>query len=159
MATIKFDNKVAEISFEEGLLQCRLIEGMYPNYESVIPQNNINKMLIDRNLLQSALRRVMPFVDESSKLVKLRIENNNLYLEARDLNFDRSANEMLSCEYTGQPLTIGFNIQSIYEMVQNTVGNEMLLEFSDPSRPGVLTPVEQPENQEMLMLLMPMMLQ
>ena len=157
-ATIKFDEKTAEIVFEDGTLQCRLIEGTYPNYQSVIPQNNPNKIVIDRNTLQSALRRVIPFADESNHLVKLHIENNMINLEAKDFNFEKSAREQVACEYTGTPLNIGFNSASMNEMLQNMYGSDLNIELADPSKPGVITPVEQPEKQELLMLIMPMLL-
>ena len=84
---IKFDNRSAEISFSEGVLSCRLIEGRYPNYNSVIPQNNPNQLTIDRKLLVGALRRVLPFASESSQLVRFHLETGKLVLSSEDIDF------------------------------------------------------------------------
>lgn len=156
--TIKFNNNNAEIAFHDGVLSCRLIEGRYPNYASVIPSDNPNLVTVDRKALISALRRVMPFASESTQLVKLRLEMNNLQLNSEDLDFATSAHEDVLCEYGGVPMSIGFKGSALAEILNNLSSDDVVIELADPSRAGVIRPSEQPENEDVLMLIMPMLL-
>ncbi len=155
---IKFDDRTAEINFSDTVLTCRLIEGKYPNYNSVIPQNNPNKMVIDRKALISALRRVLPFSSESSQLVRLSLTAGKLELSAEDIDFATSAKEQIVCDYTGNAMSIGFKGGSLQEIINNIDSNEFEMQLADPSRAGIVVPAEQPENENVLMLLMPMLL-
>lgn len=155
---IKFDDRSAEVSFADGMLSCRLIEGRYPNYNSVIPQNNPNQLTIDRKALLGALKRVLPFASESSQLVRFHLEAGKLELSSEDIDFYTSAKESLTCEYTGQSMNIGFKGSSLSEILTNLEGDEVLMELADPSRAGIIIPSMQPENEDILMLIMPMLL-
>ena len=156
--TIKFDERNAEINYGDGTITCRLIEGRYPNYNSVIPQNNPNQICIDRVALLSALRRVQPFANDSSNLIRFHIENGVLQLDAEDYDFSKTATEKMSCEYTGQPMSIGFKGSSFIEILSNFDSQEIMIHLADPSRAGLVLPSEQPENQDVLMLMMPMLI-
>ena len=156
--TIKFNNNNAEITFPDGLLSCRLIEGRYPNYASVIPTDNPNIVTVDRKALISALRRVLPFASESTQLIKLRLEMNSLQLNAEDIDFATSAYENVICEYGGVPMSIGFKGSALTEILNNLSSDDVVIELADPSRAGVIRPSEQPENEDVLMLIMPMLL-
>ena len=156
--TIKFNNNNAEITFPDGLLSCRLIEGRYPNYASVIPTDNPNIVTVDRKALISALRRVVPFASESTQLIKLRLEMNSLQLNAEDIDFATSAYEDVICEYGGVPMSIGFKGSALTEILNNLSSDDVVIELADPSRAGVIRPSEQPENEDVLMLIMPMLL-
>jgi DNA polymerase-3 subunit beta len=156
--SIKFNANNAEITFTDGILSCRLIEGRYPNYASVIPTDNPNIVTIDRKAFISALRRVMPFASESTQLIKLRLEMNNLELNSEDLDFATSAREDVACEYGGVPMSIGFKGSALAEILNNLSSDEVIIELADPSRAGVIRPAEQPENEDVLMLIMPMLL-
>ncbi len=155
---IRFDQRSAEISFSEGSLTCRLIEGRYPNYNSVIPQDNPYKITIDRKGLIGALRRVLPFASDSSQLIRFHIENGNLTLNAEDIDFSTSAKENVACEYGGQSMSIGFKGSSMVEILNNLNSDNVIIELADPSRAGVIVPESQPENEDVLMLIMPMLL-
>lgn len=155
---IKFDERNAEIHFADGLLVCRLIEGRYPNYNSVIPQSNPNQLTIDRRLLLSALRRVLPFGSKSSQLVKFKLAAGSLELSSEDIDYATKAHETLACDYAGQNMSIGFKGSSLTEILSNLDGDQVNIELADPSRAGIIVPVEQPENEDVLMLLMPMLL-
>ena len=155
---IQFDSRSAVISFAEGKLTCRLIEGRYPNYNSVIPQNNPNQLRVDRKMLLSALRRVMPFASESSQLVRFKVEMGKLELSSEDIDFATSARESMVCEYEGVPMQIGFKGSSMTEILNNLDSDEVCIELADPSRAGVVFPSQHPENEEGLMLVMPMLL-
>jgi len=155
---VKFDERSAEISFADGVLTCRLIEGRYPNYNSVIPQDNPNKLTVDRKGLVGALRRVLPFASDSSQLIRFHVENGSLEVSAEDIDFSTSAKESVACDYDGQSMSIGFKGSSMVEILNNLESERVIVELADPSRAGVVVPEEQPENEEVLMLIMPMLL-
>lgn len=156
-AIIKFDDRSAEIQFTDGVMRCRLIDGRYPNYNSVIP-NNPNEVTVDRRGLQSALRRVLPFASESSQLIRFHIESGRFEVSSEDIDFSTSAKEQLSCEYNGSPISIGFKGSSLMEILSNLTSDNIIIQLADPSRAGIIVPAEQPENENILMLIMPMLL-
>lgn len=156
-AIIKFDDRSAEIQFTDGVMRCRLIDGRYPNYNSVIP-NNPNEVTVDRRGLQSALRRVLPFASESSQLIRFHIESGRFEVSSEDIDFSTSAKEQLSCEYNGSPISIGFKGSSLMEILSNLTSDNIIIQLVDPSRAGIIVPAEQPENEDILMLIMPMLL-
>ena len=156
-AIIKFDDRSAEIQFTDGVMRCRLIDGRYPNYNSVIP-NNPNEVTVDRRGLQSALRRVLPFASESSQLIRFHIESGRFEVSSEDIDFSTSAKEQLSCEYNGSPISIGFKGSSLMEILSNLTSDNIIIQLADPSRSGIIVPAEQPENEDILMLIMPMLL-
>lgn len=155
---IRFDDRNAEIIFTDSVLSCRLIEGRYPNYNSVIPQNNPYQLTIDRKTFIGALRRVLPFASESSQLVRLHIENGKVEVSSEDIDFATSAKEEVTCDYSGNSMNIGFKGPSLTEILNNLSSEEVTLQLADPSRPCLIVPVEQPENEDVLMLIMPMLL-
>jgi DNA polymerase-3 subunit beta len=156
--TIRFDERNAEINYGDGVLQCRLIEGRYPNYNSVIPQNNPNEVRVDRLGLLAALRRVQPFANDSSNLVRFHVEGSTLQLDAEDYDFSKTATERMTCDYNGMPITIGFKGNAFIEILGNIECPDVLIQLADSSRAGLVLPSEQPDNQEVLMLMMPMLI-
>ena len=155
---IRFDDRSADISFAEGNLSCRLIEGKYPNYNSVIPQDNPNQVTIDRKSLIGALRRVLPFASDSSQLIRFHVAAGLLELKAEDIDFATSAKESVTCEYGGNPMDIGFKGSSMLEILNNLESEDVTIQLADPSRAGIIIPGAQPENEDILMLIMPMLL-
>lgn len=155
---IRYDDRNAEVVYEEGMLICRLIEGRYPNYNSVIPQGNPNQLTVDRQQLLAALRRVQPFSNDSSNLIRFHVENGTLQLDAEDYDFSKTATEHMSCDYNGMPMSIGFKGSSFIEILSNFDCEQVLIQLADPSRAGLVVPSEQPEGQDVLMLMMPMLL-
>ena len=155
---IKFDSRTAEIHFADGTLNCRLIEGNYPKYNSVIPTNNTIQPTIDRMSLLNALRRVLPFASESSQLVRFHLESGKLELSSEDIDFRTKARESVSCDYTGPAINIGFKGSSLTEILSNIDSEEVIIALADPSKAGIILPAQQPENEDVLMLLMPMLL-
>lgn len=158
IVTISFDDRNAEINYGEGTIICRLIEGRYPNYNSVIPQSNPNQITIDRVALMSALRRVQPFANDSSNLIRFHVESNVLQLDAEDYDFSKTATEKMMCDYSGQPMSIGFKGGSFIEVLNNFDCQDIIIQLADPSRAGLVLPSEQPEEQDVLMLMMPMLI-
>ena len=155
---IRFDDRNANILFPEGTLACRLIEGRYPNYNSVIPQDNPNLLTVDRMVLASVVRRVLPFASDSSQQIRLHIESGKAVISSEDIDFYTSAKEEIVCDYNGMPMDIGFKGTSLMEILTNLDGEEVELKLADPSRPCLIIPTNQPENEDVLMLIMPMLL-
>lgn len=155
---MEFDERNAVFTLERYRMVCRLIEGRYPSYNSVIPQNNPYKLTIDRLQLAGALRRVSIFSSQASSLVKLCLENNKLTISGQDVDFSTSAEEAMTCQYDGVAMSIGFKATFLLDILNNLPGEDVVIELSDPSRAGVIVPLEQNENEDLLMLLMPMIL-
>ncbi len=155
---IRFDDRNANISYADGSLTCRLIEGRYPNYNSVIPQDNPNQLTMDRMVMIGVIRRVLPFASDSSQQIRLHIEAGKAVISSEDIEFYTSAKEEIICDYTGATMDIGFKGTTLMEILTNLDCEEVTLEFADPSRPCLILPTQQPENEDILMLIMPMLL-
>jgi len=155
---VEFDGRMANFTFANYRIICRLIEGKFPNYNSVIPQNNPYKIVVDRIQLMTALRRVSHFSNQASNLIKLQVSDNKIVITAQDIDFSTAAEESVICQYTENPIKIGFKSSFLVEILNNITSNEVVLELADPSRAGIILPLEQDENEHLLMLLMPMML-
>lgn len=156
--TVRFTKRNAVMESENYTLSCRLIEGNFPNYNSVIPQNNPNCVTINRSALISALRRIMVFANAGSPLVKLHIEMGRMVLTAKDSDYARSGEESLLCEYQGMPMNIGFKGTLLMELLNNLESEEIIIQLADPARAGIIVPAEEEEEEKIIMLLMPMML-
>lgn len=156
--TMTADGRQLQIVAAGFTMQCRLIEGRYPNYNSVIPKNNPNIVLVDRNTLVNALRRVSPFSNNSSNLVRIHVENNQIQLDTEDYDFSKTATERMACEYNGEPMSIGMKGAKTIEILGNMSAQEIEMQLADPSRAALILPSEQPTDMEILMLQMPMLL-
>ena len=124
----------------------------------MIPQNHPNELRADRLGLLAALRRVQPFANESSNLIRFHVEGSTLQLDAEDYDFSKTATERMTCDYSGQPMSIGFKGSSFIEILNNFECQEVTIHLADPSRAGLVLPSEQPEGQDVLMLMMPMLI-
>ena len=156
---IEFDDKNAFVTMTNFTLICRLVEGKYPSYNSVIPTNNPNRLVLDRVEFYNTLRRVSVFSNQASNLVRLKITGNQLVVSAQDIDFSISAVERINCQYEGEEMEIGFKSAFLLEILSNLSTSEVRVELSDPTRAGLLLPAEKEFDQEdVLMLLMPMMI-
>ena len=155
---IAFDQRSALFTMENYLMSCRLIEGRYPNYNSVIPKNNPHRATADRLALLGAMKRVAVLSSQASSLIKLSVTSNRMEVSAQDIDYSTSAIETLECTYDGDEISIGFKGSFLIDILSNMTSNEVSIELADPSRAGVFEPEEQGEDEELLMLLMPMML-
>lgn len=158
--SIKFDENNAYIKMSSYTMTCRFIEGRYPNYNSVIPENNPNKVVIDRLSLLNALKRVSVFSNPASSLVKLQLSEGQVLISAQDIDFSTAAEETIPCQYQGTAMNIGFKSNFLIEILNNILAQEVSVELSDPSRAGLIFPIDSDKDKEedLLMLLMPMML-
>ncbi len=155
---ISFDDKNAQFTLGAYQITCRLIEGRFPNYASVIPVNHPNKVIVDRVSFMNVVRRVAVFSSPASALVKLQLSENNIVVSAQDIDFSTAAVENISCSYQGTPMSIGFKANFLIDILNNLSSQDIIIELADPARPGLILPVENADNEDVLMLLMPMML-
>ncbi|MEA3445544.1 MAG: DNA polymerase III subunit beta [Bacteroidota bacterium] len=154
----EFDDKNAFISLSGYKLVSRLTEGKYPSYNSVIPTDNPNKLIIDRLEFYNCLKRVTVFSNQASFLVKVAVSNNQMVISAQDIDYSISATETLPCQYDGDEMEFGYKSIFLIEILANISTPDVILEMSDPSRASLLFPFEnENENEDVLMLIMPMM--
>lgn len=158
VVSVEFDDRNAVFTLENYRMICRLIEGRYPNYNSVIPQNNPHRVTVDRLQIISALKRVSVFSSQASSLIKLTMKENQILISAQDIDFSTSADESLVCQYQGASMSIGFKSTFLIDILNNISSTDVVIELADPSRAGVVVPLEQGSDEDLLMLLMPMML-
>ncbi|MGB7528355.1 MULTISPECIES: DNA polymerase III subunit beta [Sphingobacterium] len=156
--SIEYNNTNAFFQFGTINLICRLIDERYPDYEAVIPRLNPNKLTVDRSLFLNTLRRVVIFANKTTHQVRLKISGSELHISAEDLDFSNEAHERLSCQFEGEDMEIGFNAKFLVEMLNNLSCEEVVLEMSTPNRAGLLVPAIKEDHEDILMLVMPVML-
>lgn len=139
-------------------MSCRLIDARFPDYKVVIPVDNPYKMTVSKSDFQQALRRVSIFSNKSTNQVALTITGSQLQLQAQDIDFSFEGSERMPCQYNGQDLQIAFNAKFLIEMLNAADTQEVVMELSTPTKAGIIKPTEQGDNEEMLMLVMPLML-
>ncbi len=155
---LQFDDKNAYFQLSEYEMICRLQEGQYPNYETVIPTNNPNRLTISRADFATVLKRVSVF-SSSSNLIKLDIKADQVTVTAQDIDFSISAYEKINAQYEGEDMLIGFKSAFLVDILNAMNTENVVLQMSDPSRAGVIVPLEkESEEEDELMLLMPMMI-
>ncbi len=155
---MRFDIKNAYFEFESFVLVCRLVEGNYPAYRSVIPKNNQNKLVINRQDFLNSTKRVAVCSNQASSQVKLKLSYNQLVISAQDLDFSISAHERLSCQYEGDSMEIGFKSTFLIEILNNLPYTDISVELADPTIAALILPNGQTDpNEDILALIMPMM--
>lgn len=155
----EFNNTNAFFSFNRVKMVCRLLDERFPDYQNAIPTDTPNKMIINRLELLNSLKRIANYSNKATYLVKLKIAGSQLHISAEDLDFSNEANERLSCEYEGKDIEIGFNAKFFIEMLSNLTSEMIRIEMSEPDKAGLIFPEEKDENEDVLMLVMPVMLQ
>ncbi|MBO7408423.1 MAG: DNA polymerase III subunit beta [Paludibacteraceae bacterium] len=153
-----FGEKNARFECGKTLIVCRQIEGRFPNYNAVIPQNNQNRVTVDRLTMLNACKRVAVFANTGTSLLKLALSENSIKISAQDIDFSTSAEETIACSYNGMMMSIGFKAPFLIEILNSIDSDEVVLELADPARAGLILPTESPENEDLLLLLMPMLL-
>ncbi len=157
--TMEYNESNAFFAFDQTTLICRLIDGKYPNYAAVIPNENPNRLTIDRTELLSSIKRVSIFANKTTNQVRLKMTGSELVISAEDLDFSNEANERLTCNYQGEDMEIGFNSRFLVEMLANMDAQDCMIEMSAPNRAGIIVPGGDSEaNEDILMLVMPVML-
>lgn len=158
---VSFDNKNVIFTLPKHTLVCRLIEGNYPNYNAVIPQNNPHVITVDRADLIASIKRVSVCANQASGLIKFLLGDSNLNLTTQDIDYSAAAEDNIPCNYTGDAIEIGFKAPFLLDLLGNVHTDEVVMELADSTRPGLFLPAvdaEKPQEHSLLMLLMPMMI-
>lgn len=157
--TIKVSEKYIEITSGSYKLISRQIDGRFPNYKSVIPQDNNLKIRVKTQELKAAIQRTSIFANQHSRLIVFNV-SNNLKLSAQDIDFSISAEETVSCiESNVSSLRIGFKMDFILQSISHIKTDECLLEFNSPERATLIKPVNpEDENASLLYLVMPLLI-
>lgn len=156
--TINYNSNHLFVKHDTTQMSCRLIDARFPDYRVVIPADNPYKLTVAKSDFQGALRRISIFSNKSTNQVALTINGSELQLAAQDVDFNFEGNERMACQYTGEDLSIAFNARFLIEMLNAADTSEVLIELSSPTRAGLLKPSEQAENEDLLMLVMPLMM-
>ena len=156
--SIDFNLSNAFFKFGNIRMICRLIDERYPDYENVIPASSTIKMVINRVDFLSSLKRISIYANRTTHQVRLKITGSELQVSAEDLDFSNEANERLSCEHEGEDIEIGFNARFIIEMLSNLQTEQIRLGMTAPNKAGLITPAEKDKDEDILMLVMPVML-
>ena len=155
---VAFGQKNTRFEFGQTIIVCRQIEGRFPNYNAVIPQNNQNIVTVDRQTMVNACKRVAVFANNGTALLRLALSENQIKISAQDIDFSTSAEETIACSYEGTPMAIGFKAPFLIDILSSIASDDVQLKLADPARAGLILPAENEENEDVLMLLMPMLL-
>ncbi|XOD67131.1 MAG: DNA polymerase III subunit beta [Flavobacteriales bacterium Tduv] len=154
--TIEYNETNIRISFDNKILVCRLLDGIYPNYKAVIPKENNKKLIINRTIFLNSIKRLALFSNKTTHQVRLQLSGSELKIMAEDIDFANKAQELLICDYEGDEITIGFNSRFLIEMLSHLNAEDIILEMSEPNRAGILRPLKNlEEGEEVFMLVMP----
>lgn len=156
--SMEFNQSNAFFTFGNTKLICRLIDERFPDYENVIPLENPNKLIISRVELLNCLKRISIYANKTTHQVRLKMSGSELQVSAEDLDFSNEANERLVCEYAGEDMEIGFNAKFLLEMLNNLDSESITLSMSQPNKAGLISPTDGSANEDILMLVMPVML-
>lgn len=156
--TLSYNNNHLFVKHGTTQMSCRLIDARFPDYKVVIPSDNPYRLTVNKSDFQSALRRVSIFSNKSTNQVALNISGSELQLAAQDVDFSFEGNERMKCQYNGEDLVIAFNAKFLIEMLSAAESDEVNIELSTPTKAGLIKPTEQQEDEELLMLVMPLML-
>jgi DNA polymerase-3 subunit beta len=155
---VDFNESNAFFTFGDVSLICRLIDERYPDYQAVIPEENPNKLTINRTEFLNSIKRSSIYGNKTTNQVNIKITGSEITIHAEDIDLSNEAVERLGCDYTGEDMEIGFNSRLLIEMLQNLSTPDIIIELSSPSRAGIILPSENVEHENLLMLLMPMMI-
>jgi len=155
---ISFNKSNAFFSSNDVRMICRLIDSRYPDYNAVIPVDNPNRMSVNRGDLHSSLKRISYYANQTTNQVTFTISDGSLTINAQDKDFSNEATEQLTCTYEGDPIQISFNAKFLAEMLNVLTVDEISMEMSTPNRAGILRPGESEDDEDILMLVMPVML-
>lgn len=155
---ITFDSKTAVFSFGNTTVICCLVVGKYPDYRTIIPQNNSNILRINRMQLLNTVRRISVCSPKGSNHIKFDMAAGSLEISAQDPGFEIAAHEKISCQYEGSELSIGFKSTHIIEMLSNLSCEEVVMKFVDRRRSALLLPSEEEAKSEKVFgIVMPIM--
>lgn len=156
--TVSYNSNHLFVNHGSTQMICRLIDARFPDYKVVIPADNPYKLVVNKADFQNALRRVNVFSNKSTNQVALSITGSELQMAAQDIDFSFEGNERMNCQYDGEDLQIAFNAKFLIEMLSAADTEDVKMELSTPTKAGLIKPTEQAEGEDLLMLVMPLML-
>ncbi len=156
--TVSYNSNHLFVNHGSTQMICRLIDARFPDYKVVIPADNPYKLIVNKADFQNALRRVNVFSNKSTNQVALSITGSELQMAAQDIDFSFEGNERMNCQYDGEDLQIAFNAKFLIEMLSAADTEDVKMELSTPTKAGLIKPTEQAEGEDLLMLVMPLML-
>ena len=155
---LEFNASNAFFSFDNVKMVCRLIDERYPDYENVIPLDNSNNIVIDKSEVLSSLKRISIYANKTTNQIRFKISGGEILISAEDLDFSNEANERISCEHDGADIEIGFNAKFLIEILSNLTSTRVTFKLSEPNKAGLIIPDEMDEDEDITMLVMPVML-
>ena len=155
---VDYNSTNALFTFGDVKLICRLIDERFPDYSAAIPAEAPYTLRINRAELINSLKRIAIFSNKTTYQVRFKISNGELQLTAQDLDFANEGFERLACDFDGEQMSIGFNARFLIDMLNILNSDEVVINLSQHNRPGILKPAEAEQGEDLLMLLMPIVL-
>lgn len=157
---LSYDGKHLRIEMELYSLTARLLDGKYPNYNSVIPTSSPYEVVVDKDALLYAAKRVSLFSNKASRLILLEVEDERIRITANDLDLSAAAEEAIACQSNagGNKLRIAFDFDMLQSILQSLKSEQITLAIADQTRAGIITPNEEEEGEETLSLIIPLKL-
>lgn len=155
---LHYNNHNAQFKFNDFTMVCRLVDEKFPNYQAAIPAENPYRLNISRQELLGSLKRMANFSNKTTYQVRFKMAGNELQISAQDIDFSNEAHERLQCEFDGQDMEIGFNARFLSEMLSVIDTDDVVIELSEPNRPGIIRPSDAGGDEDLMMLLMPIVL-
>jgi len=156
--SIEFNASNAFFSYENISMVCRLIDERYPDYENVIPSDNSNNITVDKSEILNSLKRISIYANKTTNQVRLKVSGSEILISAEDLDFSNEANERISCDHDGSDIEIGFNAKFLIEILSNILSDKVIFKLSQPNRAGLVLPEDIEDDEDLTMLVMPVML-
>ena len=136
-ANIKTSSTQVAFEFGNIFIISKLVDGTYPNYRQVIPSQCEERISIDRETFQDAVRRVSLMLDDQASSVKINIEENRIELMTSSPEIGE-ARESVPVKYSGKDISIAFNPAFLMAPLKHLESDEIFLELSDELSPGVI---------------------
>ncbi|MAD59634.1 MAG: DNA polymerase III subunit beta [Flammeovirgaceae bacterium] len=156
--SIEFNASNAFFSYDNIKMVCRLIDERYPDYENVIPSDNSNNITVDKSEILNSLKRISIYANKTTNQVRLKVSGSEILISAEDLDFSNEANERISCDHEGSDIEIGFNAKFLIEILSNILSDKVIFKLSEPNRAGLILPEDIDDDEDLTMLVMPVML-
>ena len=156
--SIEFNASNAFFSYDNISMVCRLIDERYPDYENVIPSDNSNNITVDKSEILNSLKRISIYANKTTNQVRLKVSGSEILISAEDLDFSNEANERISCDHDGSDIEIGFNAKFLIEILSNILSDKVIFKLSKPNRAGLVLPEDIEDDEDLTMLVMPVML-
>tara|TARA_Y100000768_G_scaffold239728_1_gene181549 strand:- start:679 stop:1809 length:1131 start_codon:yes stop_codon:yes gene_type:complete len=156
--SIEFNASNAFFSYDNIKMVCRLIDERYPDYENVIPSDNSNNITVDKSEILNSLKRISIYANKTTNQVRLKVSGSEILISAEDLDFSNEANERISCDHDGNDIEIGFNAKFLIEILSNILSDKVIFKLSEPNRAGLVLPEDIDDDEDLTMLVMPVML-